>query len=93
MILKFHSQFFIIKFIENCNEDFQNKIDVLINNAGITLDNLTIRMKDDEWHKVLNLNLTCSRSFLSVLYQIKLASNIPCIAFFTNKYRTLTPFL
>ena len=59
----------IEKFIENCNEDFQNKIDVLINNAGITLDNLTIRMKDDEWHKVLNLNLTSS--FLLSKYSIK----------------------
>ena len=48
----------IEKFIENCSNDFQNKIDVLINNAGITQDNLTIRMKDEEWNKVINLNLT-----------------------------------
>ena len=48
----------IEKFIDECNEIFENKIDVLINNAGITKDNLTIRMKDDEWNKVINLNLT-----------------------------------
>ena len=36
------------------------KIDVLINNAGITNDNLAIRMKDEEWNKVINLNLTSS---------------------------------
>ena len=62
-----HSE--IEKFIENCNNDFQNKIDVLINNAGITLDNLTIRMKDEEWNRVLNLNLTSS--FLLSKYSIK----------------------
>ena len=47
-------------FIEDCNEIFQKKIDVLINNAGITNDNLAIRMKDEEWNKVINLNLTSS---------------------------------
>tara|TARA_B100002051_G_C16722069_1_gene633044 strand:- start:247 stop:984 length:738 start_codon:yes stop_codon:yes gene_type:complete len=47
-------------FIEECNEIFQKKIDVLINNAGITSDNLAIRMKDEEWNKVINLNLTSS---------------------------------
>ena len=47
----------IEKFINECNETFQNKIDILINNAGIT-DNLTIRMSDEEWNRVLNLNLT-----------------------------------
>ncbi len=48
----------IESFIEECNELFQNKIDILINNAGITRDNLTIRMKDEEWNDVINLNLT-----------------------------------
>jgi 3-oxoacyl-[acyl-carrier protein] reductase len=32
-------------------------IDVLINNAGIKKDNLILRMKDDEWEDVINLNL------------------------------------
>ena len=50
----------IEKFINECNETFQNKIDILINNAGITSDNLTIRMSDEEWNRVLNLNLTSS---------------------------------
>ena len=48
----------IESFIEECNELFQNKIDILINNAGINRDNLTIRMKDEEWNDVINLNLT-----------------------------------
>ena len=33
------------------------KIDILINNAGITKDNLLIRMKDEDWDAVLNVNL------------------------------------
>ena len=32
-------------------------IDILINNAGITKDNLFLRMKEDEWASVLNINL------------------------------------
>ena len=32
--------------------------DVLINNAGITVDNLLLRMEEEEWHKVLSTNLT-----------------------------------
>ena len=59
----------IEKFIEVCNDEFNNKIDVLINNAGITNDNLAIRMKDEEWNKVINLNLTSS--FLLSKYSIK----------------------
>ena len=62
-----HSE--IEKFIENCSDDFQSKIDVLINNAGVTKDNLTIRMKEDEWNKVINLNLTSS--FLLCKHSIK----------------------
>lgn len=32
-------------------------VDVLVNNAGITRDNLMMRMKDDEWHDVVDTNL------------------------------------
>lgn len=32
-------------------------IDVLINNAGITSDNLILRMKEDQWNDVINVNL------------------------------------
>jgi len=48
----------IEEFIEKSNRTLGNKIDVLINNAGITRDNLSIRMKDEEWRKVIDLNLT-----------------------------------
>ena len=33
-------------------------IDILINNAGITKDNLTLRMKEDEWRDVIDINLS-----------------------------------
>jgi 3-oxoacyl-[acyl-carrier protein] reductase len=33
------------------------KIDILINNAGVTRDNLILRMKDDEWMDVIRINL------------------------------------
>ncbi|MRI57025.1 3-oxoacyl-[acyl-carrier-protein] reductase [Methylobacterium sp. DB1607] len=35
-------------------------LDILINNAGITRDNLFMRMKDEEWEAVLNVNLTAA---------------------------------
>ena len=34
------------------------KIDVLVNNAGITRDTLLMRMKDDDWDAIINTNLT-----------------------------------
>lgn len=33
------------------------KLDVLVNNAGITKDNLIMRMKEEEWDDVININL------------------------------------
>jgi 3-oxoacyl-[acyl-carrier protein] reductase len=36
---------------------YMGSIDVLINNAGIKKDNLILRMKDDEWEDVININL------------------------------------
>lgn len=44
------------KFVEFAFEKF-NKIDILINNAGITRDNLVIRMSDEEFSKVIDINL------------------------------------
>ncbi|GEL44006.1 beta-ketoacyl-ACP reductase [Methylorubrum extorquens] len=35
-------------------------LDILLNNAGITRDNLFMRMKDEEWEAVLNVNLTAA---------------------------------
>ena len=44
------------------------RLDILVNNAGITHDGLTIRLSDEEWDEVLNINLRgaffCTRSAL-----------------------------
>ena len=48
----------IESFINKVYEKLDNKIDVLINNAGVTSDNLSIRMKEEEWKKVIDINLT-----------------------------------
>ena len=42
--------------IEACAQAYQ--IDILINNAGITRDNLLMRMKDEEWFDIMQTNLT-----------------------------------
>lgn len=39
-------------------DKFTSTPDVLVNNAGITRDNLLMRMKEDEWDSILNTNLT-----------------------------------
>ncbi len=58
--------------IEGFIDDVNNKlngIDVLINNAGITLDNLSVRLTEDNWKKVLDINLTST--FLMCKFTIK----------------------
>ncbi|MFM8745590.1 MAG: 3-oxoacyl-[acyl-carrier-protein] reductase [Aestuariivirga sp.] len=35
-------------------------LDILVNNAGITRDGLSVRMKDEDWNAVLDVNLTAS---------------------------------
>ena len=47
--------------VEHFMKDIYQKfgsIDILVNNAGITADTLLIRMKKNDWDKVLNVNLT-----------------------------------
>lgn len=39
-------------------EELMGKVDILVNNAGITRDGLSIRMKDEDWNQVLDVNLT-----------------------------------
>tara|TARA_Y100001970_G_scaffold292383_1_gene433480 strand:+ start:3375 stop:4109 length:735 start_codon:yes stop_codon:yes gene_type:complete len=58
----------IEEFIENVSSKLDG-IDILINNAGITMDNLSLRMKDEEWKKVIDVNL--SSTFYLCKYAIK----------------------
>ena len=44
-------------------------LDILINNAGKNVDNLSLRMKEDEWKNVIDINLTST--FLLSKYAIK----------------------
>jgi 3-oxoacyl-[acyl-carrier protein] reductase len=59
----------IEEFINNATEELGGSLDCIINNAGITKDNLAIRMSLDEWTKVIEINLTST--FLMSKYSIK----------------------
>ena len=56
-------------FIENSTNELGGKLDCIINNAGVTRDNLAIRMTLDEWKKVIDINLTST--FLLSKFAIK----------------------
>ena len=59
----------IEEFIENATKELGGNIDCVINNAGITQDNLAIRMSLEEWKKVIDINLTST--FLISKFAIK----------------------
>ena len=59
----------IEEFIENATKKLGGGLDCLINNAGITQDNLAIRMNIDEWKKVIDINLTST--FLLSKFAVK----------------------
>ena len=59
----------IEEFINNATEQLGGSLDCIVNNAGITRDNLTIRMSIEEWMKVIDINLTST--FLMSKYSIK----------------------
>ena len=56
-------------FVENATKQFEGKLDCLVNNAGVTQDNLAIRMSIEEWKKVIDINLTST--FLISKFAIK----------------------
>jgi 3-oxoacyl-[acyl-carrier protein] reductase len=58
----------IENFINSVHEKIDG-LDVVVNNAGITLDNLSIRLTEEDWKKVLDINLTST--FLMCKYAIK----------------------
>ena len=58
----------IEEFIDNVALELGG-LDILINNAGRNMDNLSLRMKDEEWKKVIDINLTST--FLLSKHAIK----------------------
>jgi len=59
----------IEEFVDNATNELGGSLDGIVNNAGITQDNLAIRMGLDEWQKVININLTST--FLMSKFAIK----------------------
>ena len=59
----------IEEFIENATTQLGGKLDCIVNNAGLTQDNLAIRMSLSEWKKVIDVNLTST--FLLSKFAIK----------------------
>ena len=59
----------IEEFIDNATSQLGGGLDCIINNAGTTKDNLAIRMNNDEWNKVIDINLTST--FLLCKFAIK----------------------
>jgi len=65
----------IENFVNKVSDKFENNVDILINNAGVTSDNLSIRMKEEEWKKVIDINLTAtfllSKNFIKKMLKNK----------------------
>ena len=59
----------IEEFIDNATSQLDGGLDCIVNNAGTTKDNLAIRMNNDEWKKVIDINLTST--FLLCKFAIK----------------------
>ena len=59
----------IEEFLENATNELGGRLDTIVNNAGVTQDNLAIRMSLEEWQNVINVNLTST--FLMCKFAIK----------------------
>ncbi len=55
--------------VKEIHEDFGH-IDILVNNAGITKDGLMLRMSEEQWDAVINVNLKSSFNFIHALTPI-----------------------
>ena len=58
----------IEEFVESCFKELQG-LDILVNNAGINLDNISLRLTEENWKKVLDINLTST--FLMCKFAVK----------------------
>ena len=56
-------------------ENKETQISILVNNAGITRDNIVLRMSDDEWQDIMNVNLNgifyLSKKVLKMMLKLK----------------------
>jgi len=59
----------IEQFIDSATSELSGSLDCIVNNAGITQDNLAIRMSIEEWKKVIDINLTST--FLLCKFALK----------------------
>ena len=57
------------EFLDAATKELGGNLDCVVNNAGVTQDNLAIRMNLNEWQKVININLTST--FLISKFAIK----------------------
>ncbi len=64
----------VVKAFEDVVKEF-GRLDILINNAGITKDGLVLRMKEEDWDAVININLKgvflCSKEAVKVMVKQK----------------------
>ena len=56
-----------IKRLAEESNKYYGSTNILINNAGITKDNLFLRMKDDEWNDVININLNSNFKLTKII--------------------------
>lgn len=64
----------VVKAFEDILSEF-GRLDILVNNAGITKDGLVLRMKEEDWDAVININLKgvflCSKEAVKVMVKQK----------------------
>lgn len=55
--------------------DREGRVDILVNNAGVAIDGLLLRLKDDDWNRVLQTNLTgvfhCARAAVRTMIRAR----------------------
>jgi 3-oxoacyl-[acyl-carrier protein] reductase len=55
--------------------DHEGRVDILVNNAGVAIDGLLLRLKDDDWNRVLQTNLTgvfhCARAAVRAMIRAR----------------------
>ena len=63
------------KVVEQIHADF-GRIDILVNNAGITRDGLMMRMSEQQWDMVLNVNLKSAFNFIHACTPIMMRQRV-----------------